>query len=312
MPIKFDYIQDGPGKAYLEAYAPIGCRDYRTQNNLDKLGIKNYFSGCVTLTLKKRDIPKPEKEYIVINGVESRVRDAVIKQVKEATGGAVDVIVIKPKRTEKSTNIPWEEREKKVLEYLDLYQNAKCVVSFMLHCCLPCLALETPVLCVRHNFNSPRFSPYKDWMHTASSQDVVDGKYIDFILNPPENPKDYLAVRNSLEKTITEFISSAEKETRKASDLYRLNCSDEEMRDWKDRHMRQSLATFVEEIDLDTAEMKKLKNDVSKLKEQLEKTKENLKKSKKETEILKIRLKEAQDNGLGGLARKIKRKLTKK
>lgn len=228
----------------------------------------------------------------------------MIKQVKEATGGAIDVIVVKPTRTERSTNIPWEEREKKVLEYLDLYQNAKCVVSFRLHCCLPCLALETPVLCVREKFNSPRFNPYKDWMHTASPQDVVDGKFVDFILNPPENPKDYLTVRHSLEKTITEFISNAEKETRKASELYRINFAEEEMREWKDRLMRQSLANYVNEIDLDTLEMKKYKAKINQLNDKLKKTQHELKKTKQDLED--------SQSGLIGFARMIKRKLTKK
>ena len=39
--------------AYLKKYQPIGARDKDTAAILDKYGIQNYFSGCLTLTLGK-------------------------------------------------------------------------------------------------------------------------------------------------------------------------------------------------------------------------------------------------------------------
>lgn len=39
--------------AYLKQYQPIGARDLGTAAILEKYGIKNYFSGCLTLTLGK-------------------------------------------------------------------------------------------------------------------------------------------------------------------------------------------------------------------------------------------------------------------
>ncbi|MBQ4206924.1 MAG: polysaccharide pyruvyl transferase family protein, partial [Clostridia bacterium] len=50
MQSRFEYVDNGPGWEYLKNYEPIGCRDYYTQGVLDNMGIKNYYSGCVTLT----------------------------------------------------------------------------------------------------------------------------------------------------------------------------------------------------------------------------------------------------------------------
>jgi hypothetical protein len=41
------------GVNYLRKHEPIGCRDYYTVRTLESVGIKAYFSGCMTLTLGK-------------------------------------------------------------------------------------------------------------------------------------------------------------------------------------------------------------------------------------------------------------------
>jgi hypothetical protein len=40
---------------WLKKHEPIGCRDLYTEQLLQKHGIKTYFSGCLTLTLKHAD-----------------------------------------------------------------------------------------------------------------------------------------------------------------------------------------------------------------------------------------------------------------
>lgn len=250
MPSKFEYLT-GPGLEYLKKYEPIGCRDPYTQDRMNELGVKNYFSGCITLTLPRRDLPKPEREYVVLVDVGKEVEKAVRKQL-EGTG--IDVKVLAPTRKERSTNMSWEERKAQVEEYLATYQNAKCVLAFRLHCSLPCLALETPLLLVRPNFDSIRFQPYKDWMHKAYPEQVINGEFRDFMLNPPKNPDNYKPVREQLIKTVTEFVEQAKKETRKASELVRTTYTDLELMEWQNKTMKQTLANYLVEsrIDLDT------------------------------------------------------------
>ena len=247
MPSKFEYLT-GPGYEYLKKYEPIGCRDYYTQERMKERGISNYFSGCVTLTLPKREIQKPKREYIVLVDVGEQVEEAVKKQLH---GTDIEIKVVAPTRVDPSTNLSWETRKREVEHMLDLYQNAKCVLAFRLHCALPCLALETPVLLVRESFGSVRFKPYKKWMHTAYPQQVINGEFKDFLLNPPENPPDYKPVREQLQKTITDFIEQAKKETRKASELVRTEFTDLELMKWQNETMKQTLHSYHIESQID-------------------------------------------------------------
>ncbi|WP_049946209.1 polysaccharide pyruvyl transferase family protein [Butyrivibrio sp. WCD2001] len=252
MPCHFEYLESGPGFEYLKAYEPIGCRDPYTMEQLDRIGIKNYFSACVTLTLPKRPIVKPEKEYIVCNDVGKKVLKAIKKQLK---GQDVEIKVIPPTRKVPSTDMPWEERKKEVEDYLDIYQNAKCVITKRLHCALPCLALETPVLLVRKNFDSPRFAPYKDWMKSTTQDRVIAGEFKSFMINPEPNPTTYLEYRDSINKAVTEFIDNAKKETRKASELVRTSYTPEEVMKWQNETMKMTLHNFHKEEHIDIWEL---------------------------------------------------------
>ena len=267
MQSRFEYVESGPGWEYLKNYEPIGCRDYYTQGVLDDLGIKNYYSGCVTLTLPRRDIPKPEREYVCLVGVNKAVEKAVRKQLK---GTGIDVVVLPPTRPEPSTNLTWEQRRDEVISYLDTYQNAKCVITFRLHCSLPCLALETPVLLVRDSFKSVRFNPYKDFLHHAYPNEVIEGKYRDFMLNPPQNPDAYKPVRESLGQTIRAFIADCEKETRTATELNRLHTDPVELLQWQKDTMQKTLDNFFIESRYDFHDLQDARKDAAQTKKQLE------------------------------------------
>ncbi len=266
MPSRFEYIEDGPGYEYLKKYEPIGCRDYYTQERMEERGIKNYFSGCVTLTLPKRPLVKPEREYVVLVDQPKSVENAVRKQLK---GTGIDVRVIPPTRPAPSTDLPWETRKAEVESMLDLYQNAKCVVSFRLHSVLPCLALETPVLLVRSSFKSVRFTPYKDWMHRAFPEQVVGGEFRDFLLNPPANPDTYKPVRAELEKTITAFLEQAKGETRKASELTRTTFSEDDLMRWQNATMKKTLYNYHIESHVDLRELVAQRKKLTQLEKEL-------------------------------------------
>lgn len=261
MPSKWEYVDNGPGWEYLKAYEPIGCRDYYTQARMDDLGIANYYSGCITLTLPKRKIVKPEREYVVVVGVSKAVENHV-KQLLEGTD--IDVKVIAPTRPEPSTDMSWEERKAEVEEMLDLYQNAKCVLTFRLHCALPTLALETPVLLIRPSFDSPRFHPYKDYLQTAFNEQITNGEFDEWILNPLPNPDTYKPVRENLIKICSEFISQAQQETRKASELVRTTYTDEEVLRWQHATMKLTLHNYHLEHHYDLRERIQLQKDLGK------------------------------------------------
>ena len=258
MPSKFEYLASGPGKEYLTKYGKIGCRDPYTKGKLDELGIDSYFSGCVTLTLQRdENLPKPKEEYVVLVGVGRSVEKAVRKQL---AGTGIGVEVVNPMRPQKSTELSWEERKAQVQKMLAIYQNAKCVLTFRLHCALPCLALGTPVLLVRPNFSSIRFQPYKDWMPNAYPQEVIDGKFAEWMKNPPPNPDTYKETRENLIKLCNEFVEKAKNETRKASEIYESDYGfdETELLRWRVKTMSETLDNYLEETRIDIEKIKEL------------------------------------------------------
>lgn len=53
-PIKAEQLLTAKGVAFLRKNAPVGCRDYYTQQLLEQHGVPAYFSACMTLTLGRK------------------------------------------------------------------------------------------------------------------------------------------------------------------------------------------------------------------------------------------------------------------
>jgi hypothetical protein len=52
----------------FKKYEPIGCRDEKTVVKLKALGVKAYFSGCLTTTISFYKVPKVFSLGTPING----------------------------------------------------------------------------------------------------------------------------------------------------------------------------------------------------------------------------------------------------
>lgn len=106
------------------------------------------------------------------------------------------------------------------------YAKAKYVVTSRIHCALPCLGVETPVLFVTSDnlegFNpirsAGRFGGLIEWFHCLrwkpegvimeeqELKDVLKGRKIDkdFIF---KNKRDYISYRNDLDATVSAFVA---------------------------------------------------------------------------------------------------------
>lgn len=197
-----DYLNRNVIKS-LKNYGPVGCRDNHTKKMLNKLGVESYFSGCLTLTLDK--FSSVEKgNYIVVNGLS---KDE-IKYIKSKTKRKI--IEFKQDVKKKSfSDETWEERKKRVEDVLKLYQGAYMVITTKLHCSLPCLALETPVLLlydISCQENKDRIGSYLSYLNYIN-RDEFEQTNIDFE-KPKKNKNKYLELREKLIKQCKEFIQS--------------------------------------------------------------------------------------------------------
>lgn len=202
--IKEEYL-DGMGKDFLLQYAPIGCRDMTTLSRMNSRDIPAYFSGCVTLTLKRFEKVEKKDRYILVD-----VPDAVVEKVQREVGDEkVEVISHFIPLEERGSS--WEIRCAKVESILKKYQSAKMVITTRLHCALPCLALRTPVMLLGDDSEDrvQRMGDYREYVKYFSINDFLEDKPVwnqEF-----ENPSVYVPIRENIIAKCRGFIENCEK-----------------------------------------------------------------------------------------------------
>lgn len=171
---------------YLKGKEPIGCRDLKTVELLKENGINAYFSGCLTLTLGKKykSVYKENTIYFVdpYFNITKDIKSALsiffnllcnykqIKQISQKMYGNISVKKLlktvffyktyKHKFADEvllsaeyinhdahENNFKSEiEKFQYAKKLVEKYSKAKFIVTSRIHCALPCLALETPVI----------------------------------------------------------------------------------------------------------------------------------------------------------------------
>ena len=193
--------------AHFRRFEPIGCRDHFTKNILNKYGIKSYFSGCLTLTLKKEDyvidgissgiifsdilfhknddftkksvlkrIRNPHK--IVINLFRKKTENFYKKQkTKHIISKLIPKEIIRKSKKISNQNFKLKTHKEKFDEgerLLSIYASAKLVVTSRIHVALPCLAFGTPVIFIRPNRDIERFDGIIDLFHAFTIEDILN------------------------------------------------------------------------------------------------------------------------------------------
>lgn len=200
------YLQ-GLGGEYLKNHQPIGSRDIETQKRLNRNGIDNYFSGCMTLTISPFENIE-RKDYICLVDLDQKstkiIKENTNREIKEITH---DVI------PDEIGNKSFEQRMHDVEELLKTYQAAHLVLTNRLHVALPCVALGTPVILVhKENFEADRLGTYLQYVNSYSDTEFEKQNIKELIENPKQNSDDYLSIKNSLEEKCKEFINKCENE----------------------------------------------------------------------------------------------------
>ena len=171
---------------YLRKHAPIGCRDLATMEMLQAAGVEAWFSACLTLTLGRRYRVEPEQRdgkcYIVDpfwvvrsreTGRRSKVR-VVLRGLLTLAGAPrkVRAVACKLLTQHPSCGQSDEERLAQARELVGKYARASLVVTSRIHCALPCLGLETPVVLVENSrqeeTSSCRFGGLRELFHVVT------------------------------------------------------------------------------------------------------------------------------------------------
>lgn len=136
---------------------PIGCRDMATYRYFEENNVGAYLTGCVTMTLPRRDVtdkqntvfmidtPDSLEKYLPIEIKENAVRLSSVERINsESTSDRMTVEETKA----------YHERAQQRIELLR--DKASLVITGRFHAAVPSLAMGIPVILVKNLFD-PRF-----------------------------------------------------------------------------------------------------------------------------------------------------------
>lgn len=239
---------------YLKQYAPIGCRDAKTLELMKQNDVPAYFSGCMTLTIEPFEGVAPSGEVILID---------VPENIQEYVKSKVSSVQVDTHEKLSLFYDSFEDRMQQVEDRLKRYQAAKLVISTRLHCCMPCLALGTPVLLLYEGRESERYEGLREYAHVATREDILTGKWDEFLRNPQPNSEEFKQTANRLKEIVRKFVACPEEYARNyVWDEYAFYCKqmelickkeqeDEEKHEYRLAQMQEAWG-FVKKYEKDT------------------------------------------------------------
>lgn len=172
----WEYLADN--RAFLESmqkHAPIGCRDLGTRDYLRSLGIQAYHSGCLTLTLPRRQAPgNPAGIYLIdpLDDIEPHLPAALRARV----------VRLEQEGPLPSGKFPLSDEDIATVQSMahqrlaEIRDRAALVVTRRIHIALPCLAMGIPVVFTFGQPENPRVSMLRQYLpiHSPSDYPAID------------------------------------------------------------------------------------------------------------------------------------------
>ena len=179
---------------FLNKFAPVGARDESTADFFKKIGVNSYFSGCVTLTLNA-DKRVKKQNFILAVDVSNKIYDKLKRMTNR------DIVRLD---TFRLSDLTHDEKFRLAEYWLMLYQSAHMVITPRLHCMLPCLAFETPVLAISGR-DPRRYTGLIELTNNLTEQEVLDNNFSCDFEHPKKNPDIYKKLRKSLSERCKEY-----------------------------------------------------------------------------------------------------------
>ena len=147
--------------AYYKNHEPVGCRDERTYQTLCKYEISAYLGGCITVVLPKRKGSGNGKIFLIepANGVKKYLPLEIIQK------GIVD------KHLFYGTML--NPKQQAIERYNQYAAEATLVITSLLHCAVPCMAMGIPVILTKDAV-SYRFAWLEALMHIYTPEDYSE------------------------------------------------------------------------------------------------------------------------------------------
>jgi hypothetical protein len=195
---RLERMLSGAGAEFLRHWGPVGARDAFSLEQLERRGIPAYHSGCLTLTLPRRDDIARGDTIVACDlppDALAHLRKLAAKPVEEVThlGGE---------------HLDAAARDATANALLDRYAAAAAVVTTRIHAALPCLALGTPVLLL-HDARPPRrVGDITALFHTCPLDDFATSRRAFDFADPPPNPDGFIPLADDMMRRCEAFVAT--------------------------------------------------------------------------------------------------------
>ncbi len=123
---------------FLRRYQPIGCRDIYTESILRSKGVEVFTSNCLSLTLAGRIENSATQTEVFVVSRDERIRDYIPQSLEPYTFVS-----------HYSGSSDFAANMRRAEELLETYRSrAKLIVTTLLHCALPAIAMGIPVVAI--------------------------------------------------------------------------------------------------------------------------------------------------------------------
>ena len=171
----FNFLQYNPSFFEKEI---IGCRDKSTQEYFTSLGIPNYLSRCLTLTLPKREKMETQNKIFLVN-IQPDIIEKLPKNIKE-NAEIINQRIVDPNQNDIFYYNQYNKYIDEAKDLLEKYKKeAKLVITPALHCASPCIAMGIPVILIENDKNQNRLSVLDGIIKKYSADDFYKG-IVDF------------------------------------------------------------------------------------------------------------------------------------
>lgn len=146
--------------AYYKNHEPVGCRDERTYQTLCKCGINAYLGGCITVVLPNRGALYAGNGNVFLIEPAKGLREYLPTDI--AQNGIFDRHLF--------YGVMSDPKQWAIDRYKQYASQAALVVTSLLHCAVPCMAMGIPVILAR-DVVSYRFAWLEALMHIYTPEE---------------------------------------------------------------------------------------------------------------------------------------------
>ena len=160
----------------------IECRDRSTLNFCKSLGMRAYFSRCLTLTLPRRSSEEDENaEEVYIVDCTNEIIENLPSNIK------VGAQITTQRNFQFKNWMDWHQCREVAEQRMNEYRHhAKLVITTALHCAQPCIAMGIPVIFIHPEMEeADRFSAMDGIIKIYSLNDLKEGK-VQFDVKAPD------------------------------------------------------------------------------------------------------------------------------